>query len=174
MSNNNNYDNSYKKANNNITSTQSKTIKSTNNNVTASFVITPIKITPLHEKGNTTPLLSPPPICKASICQPSKKRKVLSLIEFKNLKRKKVSKTPPKKNKSNRQQSITSFVTKSDKFISVNAQCLPLLNLREEYIDKLPKKNMLAQIGKCVKNNFTMKYIRKTNCRSSRLSLSSH
>jgi len=71
--------------------------------------------------------------------------------------------------KTPKQQSITSFVKQTNKFITIKNESSPLLTIRNDFIEKIGNKNMLGQIGKHLKNNFATSYTKKTNRRSIRI-----
>ena len=126
---------------------------------------------PCNDAITNARILSPPSVTKPKIRSASKKRKVLKSTEFhknananSNAKRSKLCTT-----KTPKQQSITSFVKQTNKFITIKNESSPLLTIRNDFIEKIGNKNMLGQIGKHLKNNFATSYTKKTNRRSIRI-----
>ena len=118
---------------------------------------------PCNDAITNARILSPPSVTKPKIRSASKKRKVLKSTEFhknananSNAKRSKLCTT-----KTPKQQSITSFVKQTNKFITIKNKSSPLLTIRNDFIEKIGNKNMLGHIGKHLKNNFATSYTKK-------------
>ena len=110
------------------------------------------------------------PIPKSKQRCPSKKRKATSSEDFKkqaSLRKKSLKETT--NSTTTKQKSILSYCSsKSTTFITISSDSLPFSHLRDLFIDSSSTKNMNAQIGKCLKNNFQTSYAKKTDRRSKR------
>ena len=102
----------------------------------------------LHKKEKViVPILSPPSVTKPINRTPSKKRKTVSAIDYRKIKKERKDDTTHSK-----QATITTFMKKnanqSNKYITVTLTSIPVYAHREKYILSLPDKNMLGQISK--------------------------
>ena len=119
--------------------------------------------------------LPPPSIVKPETRNESKKRKKMTAKECQHIKKKKASPSSSLNAsvESTKQQSIAALMKKKTNFISVHKTSNPIIAHRDPFIKTLTIKNMVGQIGKSLRNNFSISCAKKTNRKSHRLISSS-